>query len=91
MAIVIHRRQMLQSFGAALASSLAPMSSLAQVPADIARQEYWVMKGGVKLFMSRKQLAAPATGGPRPILFFVHGSSNASGTSWDLNVPGKPE
>lgn len=90
--IALQRRQFLGAAGLGLAAAqISP--AIAQAPAaaqgDIARSEYWVKKGDVKLYMSRKQLAAPSANGPRPVLFFVHGSSNASGTSWDLNVPGK--
>lgn len=96
MGITLERRQFLGAagFGATglgLAAQFVPGRAAAQAPADITHSEYWVKKGDVKLYMSRKQLAAPPTNGPRPVLFFVHGSSNASGTSWDLSVPGKGE
>jgi pimeloyl-ACP methyl ester carboxylesterase len=89
----LERRQFLGAAGLGLAASIAPRAASAQSPEppDIVRQEFWVKKGDLKLYMSRKQLAAPAADGPRPVLFFVHGSSNASGTSWDLHVPGKGE
>ena len=54
--------------------------------------EYWAHKGNVKLAMFRKRLTAPAAGEPpQPVLFLVHGSSNAARSSYDLTVPGKGE
>ncbi|MDB5643231.1 MAG: alpha/beta hydrolase [Hyphomicrobiales bacterium] len=92
--IALQRRQFLGAAGLGLAAApFAPAAVQAQAsavaPSDIVRTEFWVKKGDVKLYMSRKQLAAPSATGSRPVLFFVHGSSNASGTSWDLNVPGQ--
>src|SRR6185436_1532815 len=42
------------------------------------------------LYLYRKR-AAPAAGAPQPVLFLVHGSSNSSRSSYDLEVPGKGE
>jgi pimeloyl-ACP methyl ester carboxylesterase len=54
-------------------------------------REYWAKKGDIPLWMYRKRLGAPKAGEPpRPVLFFVHGSSVTSRT-FDLNVPGKGE
>src|SRR5262245_487535 len=54
--------------------------------------EYWAQKGDVRLNLWRKRLAAPQAGEPpRPTLFLVHGSSNSSRTSYDLDVPGHGE
>lgn len=56
------------------------------------QQEYWADKDGVKLFMLRKCLDAPAAGQPpRPVLFLVHGSSFSGPSGFDLHVPGKPD
>ena len=42
--------------------------------------------------MYRKRVGAPAAGGAqKPVLFLVHGSSNAALSSYDLHVPGKGE
>jgi pimeloyl-ACP methyl ester carboxylesterase len=60
--------------------------------ADIWSGEYWAHKGDVKLAMYRKRIGAPVAGEPRrPVLFLVHGSSNAARSSYDLTVPGKGE
>jgi alpha-beta hydrolase superfamily lysophospholipase len=80
--------------GAGLASGIAPASVQAAeaAPADIWSGEYWAQKGDVKLYIFRKRVGAPAAGEPkRPVLFLVHGSSNASRSSYDLTVPGKGE
>ncbi len=54
--------------------------------------EYWANKGNVKLNIWRKRVGAPRAGeAPRPVLFMVHGSSNSTRSSYDLNVPGKGE
>jgi hypothetical protein len=38
--------------------------------------------------MFRKRLASTAGDRPRPVLILVHGSSNASRSTYDLTVPG---
>ena len=59
---------------------------------EIWSSEYWANKGGVKLNLWRKRIGAPNAGEqPLPILFLVHGSSNSTRSSFDLNVPGKGE
>jgi alpha-beta hydrolase superfamily lysophospholipase len=61
-------------------------------PGEIWSAEYWAQKGDVRLNLWRKRLGAPRQGeGPRPALFLVHGSSNSSRTSYDLEVPGRGE
>ena len=87
------------SIGAGLASGIA--SANAQAPAaqaaapaaqEIWSGEYWAHKANVKLAMFRKRLTAPAANEPRqPVLFLVHGSSNAARSSYDLTVPGRGE
>jgi pimeloyl-ACP methyl ester carboxylesterase len=53
--------------------------------------EYWAKKGEVPLWMFRKRVGAPKPGEPpRPVLFFVHGSSVTS-RCFDINVPGHGE
>jgi pimeloyl-ACP methyl ester carboxylesterase len=60
--------------------------------AEIWSSEYWAQKGNVKLNLWRKRVGAPKAGEkPLPILFLVHGSSNSTRSSYDLNVPGKGE
>jgi alpha-beta hydrolase superfamily lysophospholipase len=82
------------SIGAGLASGIA--SAHAQTAAAAAQEiwsgEYWAHKGNVKLAMYRKRLTAPAANAPQqPVLFLVHGSSNAARSSYDLTVPGSGE
>src|SRR5580704_12390531 len=58
---------------------------------DIWSGEYWAKKGDVPLWMFRKRVGAPKPGEPpKPVVFFVHGSSVTS-RCYDLNVPGKGE
>src|SRR5512143_915505 len=58
--------------------------------AEIWSQEYWATKGGVKLYMFRKRLGAPAPKEkPRPVLFLVHGSSFGTQAGFDLTVNGQ--
>lgn len=87
------RRTVLKSAGvgmsAGLLSGLAPAG--ASETAEIWAHEYWANKDGVKLNLWRKRAGAPSPGEPRPVLFLVHGSSNSSRSSYDLNVPGKGE
>jgi pimeloyl-ACP methyl ester carboxylesterase len=75
--------------GAAHAEGAAPAAA---AKGDIWSAEYWTMKGDIKLYIYRKRVGAPVAGEKaRPVLFMVHGSSNSSRTSYDLEVPGKPE
>jgi alpha-beta hydrolase superfamily lysophospholipase len=88
------RRTVLKGAGlgmsARLLSGLAPAG--ASETAEIWAHEYWANKDGVKLNLWRKRVGAPSPGDqPRPVLFLVHGSSNSSRSSYDLNVPGKGE
>ena len=76
---------------AARAQSSAAAAAQAE-PANLWSGEYWAHKGGVKLYMFRKRIGAPAVGeAALPVLFLVHGSSISSRTSYDLTVPGKGE
>jgi pimeloyl-ACP methyl ester carboxylesterase len=90
------------SIGAGLASgitaanaqtAMADAAAAAQSqPAEVWSGEYWAHKGNVKLYVFRKRIGAPAAGeASRPVLFMVHGSSNAARSSYDLTVPGKGE
>jgi pimeloyl-ACP methyl ester carboxylesterase len=94
----VARRTVIKSaglgIGAGLASGIAPAHAQPAAPAaaGIWSSEYWVQKGEVKLYVFRKRVGAPVAGEPkRPVLFLVHGSSNASRSSYDLTVPGKGE
>jgi pimeloyl-ACP methyl ester carboxylesterase len=74
----------------ALADTL-PAEKAAAAEGEIWSSEYWAKKGDVPLWMWRKRLGAPKAGEPpRPVVFFVHGSSVTSRV-FDLNVPGKGE
>jgi alpha-beta hydrolase superfamily lysophospholipase len=81
------------SIGAGLASGITSANAQASAaqaqPDEISSDEYWAHKGSVKLAMYRKRLAV--TTGIHPVLFLVHGSSNAARSSYDLTVPGKGE
>ena len=95
------RRTILQGaglgIGLGLVSGLAPVQAQDVTPAAAAggaiwSSEYWANKGDVKLNLWRKRVGAPNAGEqPLPILFLVHGSSNSTRSSFDLNVPGKGE
>src|SRR5436190_1434370 len=75
-----------------LTSAQAEGTTPAAAGAEIWSSEYWANKGGVKLNLWRKRVGAPKPGEkPQPILFLVHGSSNSTRSSYDLNVPGKGE
>jgi alpha-beta hydrolase superfamily lysophospholipase len=93
------RRDVIMAAGAGLATSLlagataeAQTPAAAQTAADFWTAEYTAKKGDVSLAIYRKRIGAPAQGGtPKPVLFLVHGSSNAALSSYDLTVPGKGE
>jgi pimeloyl-ACP methyl ester carboxylesterase len=70
----------------AAASSAPPATVSAAGDAPVVAEQFWANKGSVKLWIYRKQLAAPAAA-PRPLLFLVHGSSYSSQTMYDLQVP----
>ena len=55
---------------------------------EIQASEYWANKGDVKLYLYRKR-AAPKPGETQPVLFLVHGSSNSSRSSYDLERAGQ--
>ena len=60
--------------------------------AEIWSQEYWALKGDIKLYMWRKRVGDPTQdSAPKPVLFLVHGSSFSGPTGFDLQVPGKPD
>src|ERR1700722_4755152 len=66
-------------------------ATAAAAEGEIWSSEYWARKGDIPLWMYRKRLGGPKPGGPpRPVLFFVHGSSVTSRV-FDLNVPGHGE
>ena len=97
----IARRTVLVSAGVGIGAGLVSGLSSAQAEGtaaaaagdtEIWSSEYWANKGGVKLNLWRKRVGAPKPGEkPLPILFLVHGSSNSTRSSYDLNVPGKGE
>jgi alpha-beta hydrolase superfamily lysophospholipase len=93
------RRDVIKAAGAGLATSLlAGATAQAQAPAaaqggaEFWTAEYTAKKGDVSLAMYRKRVGAPVAGGAKkPVLFLVHGSSNAALSSYDLAVPGRGE
>ena len=90
------RRDVIKAAGAGLATSLLTGAAQAQTPAQGGAEfwtaEYTAKKGDVSLVVYRKRLGAPTAGEPaKPVLFLVHGSSNAALSSYDLHVPGKAE
>jgi pimeloyl-ACP methyl ester carboxylesterase len=88
------RRAVIKGAGLGLVAGAladAPPAKAAADGGEIWSNEYWAKKGDVPLWMYRKRLGAPKAGEPpRPVLFFVHGSSVTSRV-FDLNVPGKGE
>ncbi|MEE8439995.1 MAG: hypothetical protein V3S07_10425, partial [Micropepsaceae bacterium] len=76
----------LAAAGAAL--SAPPVRAQAQTDGEYWSNQYWAMKGDVRLAMYRRRIGAPTPGeAPKPVLFLVHGSSNSSMTNYDLHVP----
>jgi pimeloyl-ACP methyl ester carboxylesterase len=77
--------------GSLSAALPAQSASAATEGGEIWSSEYWAKKGDVPLWMFRKRVGAPKPGEPpKPVVFFVHGSSVTS-RCYDLNVPGKGE
>src|SRR5215831_16176608 len=89
----IARRDMILAAGAGLASGL--LGGVNAQPAAAQSGEFWTAeytakKGEVSLQIYRKRVGAPAASEPaKPVLFLVHGSSNAALSSYDLTVPGR--
>jgi alpha-beta hydrolase superfamily lysophospholipase len=97
--VSIARRDIIKAAGAGLATGLlAGATAQAQTPAAATQAggEFWIAeytakKGDVSLQIYRKRIGAPAAGDGKPVLFLVHGSSNAALSSYDLTVPSKSE
>lgn len=54
--------------------------------------DYWADKNGIRLYVYRKRASAPQkNSGALPVLFLVHGSSASGRSSFDLQVPGRPD
>src|SRR5882762_3834551 len=91
----IARRDMILAAGAGLATGLLAGGSVQPAAAQSGEfwtAEYTAKKGEVSLQIYRKRVGAPAAGEPaKPVLFLVHGSSNAALSSYDLTVPGKSD
>ena len=88
--INLNRRALLAATVTAAATGLVATGAVAAPPATGARvvaEQHWAMKDGVRLYVYRKRLAG-AVGKKRPVLFLVHGSTFASRSSYDLQVPG---
>src|SRR5882672_12505758 len=91
----IARRDMILAAGAGLATGLlggANAQPAAAQSGEFWTAEYTARKGEVSLQIYRKRVGAPAAGeAAKPVLFLVHGSSNAALSSYDLTVPGKSD
>src|SRR5258707_5076978 len=91
----IARRDMILAAGAGLATGLlggANAQPAAAQSGEFWTAEYTAKKGEMSLQIYRKRVGAPAAGEPaKPVLFLVHGSSNAALSSYDLTVPGKSD
>ena len=74
--------------GGALLASGAASAAVRPRVARVVAEEHWVMKGDVKLYVYRKRVAGQASK-KLPVLFLVHGSTFASRSSYDLQVPGR--
>lgn len=75
-----------------MSANTSVQSQMKKVNDDIWSAEYWTRKGPTKLNIWRKRLGAPKPGeAPKPVLFMVHGSSNSTRSSYDLDVPGDQE
>lgn len=89
------RRTVLKSAGLGVGAGFLsglPMAAQATSSGGVWSGEYWARKGDVKLNLWRKRIGTPSPGeAPLPVLFLVHGSSNSSRSSYDLEVPGKGE
>ena len=54
--------------------------------------DYWADRNGIRLYVYRKRASAPQkNSGALPVLFLVHGSSASGRSSFDLQVPGRPD
>jgi alpha-beta hydrolase superfamily lysophospholipase len=87
------RRDVMKAAGVGFATSLLTGAAQAQTPAapkssEFFTAEYTAKKGDVSLAIYRKRVGAPGSGPSKPVLFLVHGSSNAALSSYDLTVPG---
>lgn len=85
----IARRTVIAGAGAGLVAGLASEAGAQGAKPEIVATEYSAKKGDVKLYLYRKRIAPKAGDAAQPVLFLVHGSSNSSRSSYDLNVPGK--
>ena len=90
------RRDVIKAAGAGLATTLiagtvkAQTPAAAQTPAEFWTAEYAAKKGDVSLQMYRKRVGAPVAGGAaKPVLFLVHGSSNAARRATTCTCPAR--
>jgi alpha-beta hydrolase superfamily lysophospholipase len=84
---MLERRAMIG--GTMLAAAMTTNAHAAA--AEIWSASYTATKpGGVSLAIYRKRLGPP-DGKPRPVMFFVHGSSASALPSFDLSLPGRDD
>lgn len=81
------RRAVIAGAGAGLVGFVSDAQGQTAKP-DMQASEHSANKGNVKLYLYRKRVV-PAAGHIQPVLFLVHGSSNSSRSSYDLQVSGK--
>jgi pimeloyl-ACP methyl ester carboxylesterase len=85
------RRQFLQGTSVVVAGGLGSMPHAAAAAAGkLAREEFFVSKGDVKLCVWRKRMIGDGSD-DKPVLFLVHGSTPSAGGSMDLQVPGRTD
>ena len=89
------RRSIIAGAGAGLSAGLLDAAETG-TKGKLWSAEYWATKKSngtdIKLYMFRKRASAPKSGEKSlPVLFFIHGSSNSSRSSFDLATPGKGE
>ena len=74
----------------ALGMALPLSASAAKKSANkIVAEEYWTSKGGVKLWVYRKQLNDGVK--RKPLLYLTHDSSYSGNTMFDLTVPNRAD
>jgi pimeloyl-ACP methyl ester carboxylesterase len=88
----LQRRQFLQASSAVAVGTLAAAApSAAAAPGSkLAREDFFVDKGDVRLCVWRKRMVDDGIEN-KPVLVLVHGSTPSAGGSLDLKVPGRSD
>ncbi|MDB5651182.1 MAG: alpha/beta hydrolase [Hyphomicrobiales bacterium] len=88
---MLQRRTLLTGSAMAAAAVATGLPEAQAAEEAIWSAEYTATKApGVNLAIYRKRVGAP-DGKPRPILFFVHGSSASGRPTYDLTIPGRDD